>query len=169
MSAGPAACTLIFAITSLYLLVHVLLHISFQDSRTCGLIKTSSFQDVSRIDPVIMPSSHNMFLQIDSELKLVHWNLLNNQCVSRCAITVNVVKRIRITSCCSRSLTSLISFSARNVTAGFHSQPQSEIGHVGQKPDASDGVKKGMRTNLHRYTWHCIPLDREKQRQEQHL
>lgn len=45
--------TLIFAVSSLDLLVHALLHFALEDSRSRRLIVLSSFENMRRIDPVI--------------------------------------------------------------------------------------------------------------------
>lgn len=71
--------TLIFAISTLNFLMDVLLHISFQDSGSRRLVKAGSFQDVSCIDPIIVPSSHNMFFEVASELEFVNGDLIRRR------------------------------------------------------------------------------------------
>ena len=66
---------MVFAIAALDLLVDILLDITFEDAGPCGLVEACRFQDVRGIDPVVMPPSHNMFLQICAKLELVHGNL----------------------------------------------------------------------------------------------
>jgi hypothetical protein len=62
---------LIFSITTLNLLMSLLLYLPLQDTSSGRLIKTSGFQDVCRINPVVMATAHNMFLEIGTELKFV--------------------------------------------------------------------------------------------------
>lgn len=67
--------TLIFAISTLNFLVNILLHISFQNSRTGWLVEAGGFQYMGCVDPVIVPSSHNMFLQVGTELEFINGDL----------------------------------------------------------------------------------------------
>jgi hypothetical protein len=52
------------------------LNLSFEDAGSRGLVKPSSFEDMSRIDPVIRPSSHDT---ISMQLKLKHRNLFDSK------------------------------------------------------------------------------------------
>lgn len=64
--------TLVFAVATLDLLVCRLLHIPFEDTSTCWLIETSGFQNMCRIDPIVVPPSHNMLFQIVSKLEFIY-------------------------------------------------------------------------------------------------
>lgn len=66
---------LVFSITTLNLLMQFLLHLTLQDTSPSRLIETSSFQNVCRIDPVVMATAHDMFLEVGSELELVDGDL----------------------------------------------------------------------------------------------
>jgi hypothetical protein len=63
--------TLVFSITALNLLVSVFLNFALEDTGPGRLIEACSLQDMCRIDPVIVSSAHNMFLEIGAELVLV--------------------------------------------------------------------------------------------------
>ena len=56
---GKDVRTLVFAISTLNLLVHLLLNLALQDSGTGGLIETSSLQYMRGIDPIIVTTAHN--------------------------------------------------------------------------------------------------------------
>ena len=64
--------TLIFAITSLHLLMHSLLDLALQNPCPRGLVKVCDFQDVRCVDPVVGPPSHDM---IAFHIVLVYWYL----------------------------------------------------------------------------------------------
>lgn len=74
-------CALVFAITTLDLLMNTLLHFSFQNSSPCWFVKAGDFQDVSCIDPIVRSTSHDMVIAnlefIDGHLQkdgqLVRW------------------------------------------------------------------------------------------------
>lgn len=53
--------TLIFSIATLNLLVLVLLYVSLQNSGSSRFVETSGFQNMGRIDPVIVSPAHDMF------------------------------------------------------------------------------------------------------------
>lgn len=59
--------TLVFSITTLHLLMHPLLDLSFENSSSCRLIESSCLENMRCIDPVIRPPSHNT-VAIDLEL-----------------------------------------------------------------------------------------------------
>ena len=59
---------MIFSVTSLYLFVHSFLYFSFQYPRSCGLVESSNFKDMCRIDPIVRPASHDM---VSKQLELV--------------------------------------------------------------------------------------------------
>lgn len=67
--------TLIFAVPSLNLLMNIFLDLTLQYPSTSRLVKARRFQNVRGIDPVIVTSSHDMFLQLISKLKLPYRNL----------------------------------------------------------------------------------------------
>ena len=67
--------TLIFSVSSLNLLVNVLLHITLQNAGSCGFVEACSFENVCRVDPIVMSPSHNMFLEVLAELVLVYGDL----------------------------------------------------------------------------------------------
>lgn len=64
--------TLVFAVTTLHFLMHALLHFTFEDSGSCGLVETSSLQNVCCIHPIICSPSHNT---VAIDFQLVHWVL----------------------------------------------------------------------------------------------
>lgn len=64
-------CALIFPITALNLLMQLFLHLPLQDSSPRWLVKACSLQNMRRINPIIMATTHNMFLEIGSELVFV--------------------------------------------------------------------------------------------------
>ena len=51
--------TLIFAIATLNLLMHLLLNLALKDSCTGGLVETSGLEDMRSIDPIIVAAAHN--------------------------------------------------------------------------------------------------------------
>lgn len=63
---------MVFAVSTLNLLVKIFLDITFENARSSGFVEASSLQDVGCVDPIVMPPSHYMFLQIRTELELVH-------------------------------------------------------------------------------------------------
>jgi hypothetical protein len=65
--------TLVLSISTLDLFMYSLLDFSLQDSCTGRLIKSSSLQNMSRIDPVVGSTPHNM--RARSNIVLVDWNL----------------------------------------------------------------------------------------------
>lgn len=50
--------------------MHVLLHLTLEDSRSGGLVKAGSFEDVGGINPVVLATAHDMFFQVGAELIL---------------------------------------------------------------------------------------------------
>lgn len=52
--------------------MYIFLHFFFQNPCPRWLVIFCDFQDLSGIDPVVMPSSHDM---MTSETELIHWNL----------------------------------------------------------------------------------------------
>src|SRR2546421_11081431 len=64
--------TLVFAISSLDLLMHAFLYFSFQYPCPCGFVESSNFQDVCGIYPVVRSAPHDM---IPEYVKLVDRNL----------------------------------------------------------------------------------------------
>lgn len=70
-------CTLKFAVTSLYLFMIALLHVTLKDSGSCGLVETGSLQDMCSIDPVVGLPPHDMlpFGVRAGELVLPDWVL----------------------------------------------------------------------------------------------
>lgn len=75
---AEARLTLILPVSSLDLLMGILLHLSLQDARSCGLVEAGGLQDVCGVDPVVLATSHDMFLEVGSELILVHGDLQDN-------------------------------------------------------------------------------------------
>jgi hypothetical protein len=75
-------CTLVFAVSSLDLLVGVLLHFALKDSGACGLVEAGCFQDVCCVDVVIMATAHHMLLPVDTELEFPNGDLLRVIAVS---------------------------------------------------------------------------------------
>jgi hypothetical protein len=63
---------LVFAISTLDLLMNTLLNLPFEDASSGGFIKTGNLEDMCRIDPIIPTSSHHI---VASNFKLVHWDL----------------------------------------------------------------------------------------------
>ena len=55
--------------------MHIFLDLAFKDSSSRGLVEAGSLEDMRRIDPVVVATAHDMFLQICSKLVLVHWYL----------------------------------------------------------------------------------------------
>ena len=60
--------TLIFAISTLHLLVNALLDLPFEDASSSWFVKTGNLEDVCRIDPIVRPASHDM---VSKQLELV--------------------------------------------------------------------------------------------------
>lgn len=52
--------TLILSISALHLFMHALLYLALQDTRADALLILGRLEDVSRIDPVIPPPSHDV-------------------------------------------------------------------------------------------------------------
>ena len=92
--AKTAVPTLIFAVTSLNLLVNVLLHLALENSCPGRLVEAGRLEDVCGIDPVVRAPAHDMFFQVDTKLEFVHGNLVDEQDLLACLraqhITVNV-------------------------------------------------------------------------------
>lgn len=65
-------CALVFAIAALDLLMHALLHLSLQDSRSCWFVEAGDLQNVGGIDPVVGAASHDM---VSGDLELVDGDL----------------------------------------------------------------------------------------------
>lgn len=53
--------TLVFSIPTLDLLMQFLLNLAFENSCASGFVEASGFQDMCRINPVIMASAHNCY------------------------------------------------------------------------------------------------------------
>jgi hypothetical protein len=53
----------------------IFLNIAFQDPRSSGFVEAGGLENVSRIDPVVMPPSHNMFFEVSAELELIYRDL----------------------------------------------------------------------------------------------
>ena len=70
------ACTLVFSIAPLDLLMCVLLNLALKDPRSSWLVEAGCLQDVRSIDPVVGPPAHNMFLELCAELVLPDWDLI---------------------------------------------------------------------------------------------
>lgn len=66
--------TLVFSISTLYLLVHALLHFALEDSSPARLVVVCDLQDVCCVDPVVCPSSHAV---VAFAVELVDRDLLN--------------------------------------------------------------------------------------------
>jgi hypothetical protein len=64
--------TLIFAIPSLDLFMHPLLNFPLENPRSRGLVESGKLQDVSSVDPIIRPPSHDM---VARNLEFVDWYL----------------------------------------------------------------------------------------------
>lgn len=76
--------TLVFSITTLNLLMDILLYVSFEDPRPSWLVKAGSLQDVGRIDPIVLPSSHDMFLHVTTKLEFIYRYLVMAATISKC-------------------------------------------------------------------------------------
>ena len=63
---------MIFAIASLDFLMYPLLDLSFENARSCRLIKPCGFEDVCCIDPIVPSPSHHT---VSVELELIHGDL----------------------------------------------------------------------------------------------
>ena len=66
--------TLVFAIATLNLFMHTLLHLALEDSGSGGLVIVGYFEDVRCIDPIISPPAHDM---VAVDIALIHRNLGN--------------------------------------------------------------------------------------------
>ena len=53
-------CTLVFSVSTLYLLVYTLLYLALKDSSPTRFIVFGNFQDVGSVDPVVCSASHAM-------------------------------------------------------------------------------------------------------------
>ena len=64
---------MIFAISTLHLLVNALLDLPFEDASSSWFVKTGNLEDVCRIDPIVPTSSHHIvgsnFELVDGDLK----------------------------------------------------------------------------------------------------
>lgn len=58
LEGDPSA--LVFAIATLHLLVHALLHFALEDTGSGGLIVVGYLEDVGSVDPVVCPAAHDM-------------------------------------------------------------------------------------------------------------
>jgi hypothetical protein len=67
-------CTLVFSVSTLYLLVYTLLNLSLKDSSPTRFIVFGNFQDVGSVDPVVCSASHAM---IPLAIELVNRYLCN--------------------------------------------------------------------------------------------
>jgi hypothetical protein len=67
--------TLIFAVSALDLLVSGFLYLSLENPGPCRFVESSRFQNMSSIDPVVMPPAHDMFLQVGTKLELPYRDL----------------------------------------------------------------------------------------------
>jgi hypothetical protein len=70
--ANVARLTLVFSIAALDLLMNPFLYFSLEDARPSGLVEVGNFQNVSRIDPVIGATAHNM---VPFDIKFVYGHL----------------------------------------------------------------------------------------------
>lgn len=61
--------TLVFAISTLHLLVHALLHLALQDTRARRLVVVGDFEDVRRVDPVVGAPAHDV---VAADIVFVH-------------------------------------------------------------------------------------------------
>lgn len=80
---GEARRTLVLSISTLNLLVDVFLHFALQDSGARGLVESGGFEDMCRIDPVVVSPSHYMLFEICSELEFPYRNLPEKRVSSR--------------------------------------------------------------------------------------
>ena len=71
--------TLVFAVSSLNLLVYTLLHFSLENPSSGWLVEVRDFQDVCSIDPIVRSTSHDL---ISFAQELVHRDLIK---LSDCA------------------------------------------------------------------------------------
>ena len=53
-------CTLVFSVSTLYLLVYTLLHLALEDSSPARFIVFGDFQYMGSVDPVVCSASHTM-------------------------------------------------------------------------------------------------------------
>jgi len=53
-------CTLIFSVSTLYLLVDTLLYLALKDSSPAWFVVFGNFQDMGSVDPVVCSASHTM-------------------------------------------------------------------------------------------------------------
>lgn len=68
--------TLIFAVSTLHLLMHTLLHLALEDTGPGRLVVVGDLQDVGSVDPVIGATAHDM---VARDIAFVHWNLPDHQ------------------------------------------------------------------------------------------
>lgn len=59
-STQPLTLTLVFAVSTLHFLMNPLLHLPLQDAGSRRLVEVGYFENVSRIDPVIRATAHDM-------------------------------------------------------------------------------------------------------------
>lgn len=85
---GRAATpTLVFAISSLHLLVHALLDLALENAGASRLVEVGDLQDVGCIDPVVGAAAHNMVAGnielVDGDLRAAMMSALAVGCVER--------------------------------------------------------------------------------------
>lgn len=68
-------CALVFAISTLNLLVDVLLDLALEDASAGRFIEASTLEDMSGIDPIVYFAAHHMFLELRAKLVLIDGNL----------------------------------------------------------------------------------------------
>ena len=71
-----AKLTLIFPISTLHLLVHILLYLALQHPRARRLVKVGDFQYVRGIDPVVHTPAHDM---VSLDIEFVYRDLRYSQ------------------------------------------------------------------------------------------
>lgn len=64
--------TLVFAVSSLHLLVDALLYLALKDAGSTGLVIVGDFQNVGSVDPVVGAASHAV---VAFAIEFVYWNL----------------------------------------------------------------------------------------------
>ena len=78
---GAKKLALVFPISTLDFLVDVFLNLALENSSPGRLVKARSLEDMCRINPVILPPPHNMFLQVLAKLELVYRYLGRSQSI----------------------------------------------------------------------------------------
>ena len=65
-------CTLVFSVSTLYLLVYTLLHLALEDSSPARFIVFGDFQYMGSVDPVVGSASHTV---VTFAIELIHRDL----------------------------------------------------------------------------------------------